>query len=99
MFMLELPLFTISIGIFNDFENNNNGITLKLDTNWWLNEFKNVIGNGNAIYCDTIDSVCEEINESKLKFNPTMELLYQSKSHPILKLKIMKLIIVRLTMF
>ncbi|MCP4141924.1 MAG: hypothetical protein GY755_16890 [Chloroflexi bacterium] len=77
LFLISNSYFKFCIGIFktlktnliNDFENNNNGITLKLDTNWWLNEFKNITDNGNAIYCDTIDSVCEEINESKLNLN------------------------------
>eukprot|EP01084_Bolivina_argentea_P079983 144932_1 len=51
---------------------------LKLDTSWWLNDFDNADGCDRSMYCDSADRVVEELVTSQLKFNPTMELLYQS---------------------
>jgi len=63
---------------------------LKLDESWWLNQFKQSTesidgggGSGSSIeaqFCDSAESVVEELQTHKLKFNPTMELLYQSNA-------------------
>eukprot|EP01084_Bolivina_argentea_P298132 513708_1 len=51
---------------------------LLLNEEWWTNNFENKIDNIQSLHCQLSDIIIEEINACKLKFNPTMEIIYQS---------------------
>eukprot|EP01083_Nonionella_stella_P030953 84828_1 len=51
---------------------------LQINPSWWMRNFVEKVDGIQSLYCDSGFVVVEEILECKLKFNPTMELLYQS---------------------